>query len=169
MFSCQLNCLRISCWKCVSLFDRFFENLFCYLELKWLVLLKFSLELAKVVFTMKLLIAFSFYRNFVRVEIKRSIRMAVFEIVFVSLLFGRIVELVFVRSWKALLNSDIRPQPLHAGQQLLRKRLRVLHAGHHVHHHLGIALVKREKSWKFLERRHLEWRICLRHLEWRIC
>ena len=57
-----------------------------------------------------------------------------------DLLFGGVVELVFVGSSEALLDPDVRPQPLHARQQLLRERLSVLHARHHVHHHFGIAL-----------------------------
>ena len=59
-------------------------------------------------------------------------------------LFGRVVELVLVGPGEALLHSAVRPQPLHAGEQLLREGLRVLHAGDHVHHHLGVALQPNE-------------------------
>ena len=59
-------------------------------------------------------------------------------------LFGRVVELVLVGAREALLDAAVRPEPLHAGQQLLREGLRVLHARHHVHHHLGVALQFKE-------------------------
>ena len=39
-----------------------------------------------------------------------------------------------------MLDTDVGPQPLHARQQLLRERLRVLHSRYDVHHHLGITL-----------------------------
>ena len=63
-------------------------------------------------------------------------------------LFGRVVELVLVGPGEALLHPSVRPQPLHAGEQLLREGLRVLHAGHHVHHHLGVALQTNKQSEK---------------------
>ena len=69
-----------------------------------------------------------------------GVRLLFLLLLLFNLLFGRIVELVFVGSCETLLNADVRPQPLHAGQQLLGERFRVFHAGHHVHHHLGIAL-----------------------------
>lgn len=57
-----------------------------------------------------------------------------------SLLFSRIVELVFIRSAETLLDAGIDPQSLHGGEQLLGERFRVLHTRDDVHHHLGVGL-----------------------------
>ena len=56
------------------------------------------------------------------------------------LLFSGIVELVFIRSTEAFLDSAIDPQSFHGRQQLFGEWLRVLHARDDVHHHLGVGL-----------------------------
>ena len=69
------------------------------------------------------------------------------------LLFSGIVELVFIGSAEALLNSGIDPQSFHGGQQLFGEWLRVLHAGNDVHHHLGVGLQSKEKRFPSLKHR----------------
>ena len=61
-------------------------------------------------------------------------------LLYLYLLFCRVIELVFVRSGEALLDALIYPQSLHPRQQLLREGLGILHPAHDVHNHLGVSL-----------------------------
>lgn len=61
-------------------------------------------------------------------------------------LFGRVVELVLVGAAEAFLDSCVRPQPLHCCQELVRERLRVLHALNHIEHHLRVTLQQQNNN-----------------------
>ena len=62
------------------------------------------------------------------------------------LLFSGIVELVFIRSTEAFLDSAIDPQSFHGCQQFFGEWLSVLHARDDVHHHLGVGLIVGEQT-----------------------
>lgn len=56
------------------------------------------------------------------------------------LLFCRVIELVFVTSTKARLNSVIRPKPFHGCQKFFAKGLRVFHPLYNVEDHFCVRL-----------------------------
>ena len=67
-------------------------------------------------------------------------RVSALKIYEYNLLFGRIVELVFIWSWEAFLYTFVNPKSFHTRQKLLSERFCIFHSRYYVHHHFRVTL-----------------------------